>query len=37
MECSVCGKEIEKLEVYNGEPMCVECYHDPENEVFSNE
>ena len=37
MECVVCGKEIEPLEKYNGEPMCKECYHAPENEVFTDE
>lgn len=33
-ECVVCGKEIERLETFNGEMMCKECYEDPENEVF---
>lgn len=33
-ECVICCKEIELLEVYNGEVMCEECYNDPENEVF---
>lgn len=37
MECAVCGKEIEPLEKYNGEPMCEECYRAPENEVFTDE
>lgn len=37
MECVVCGKEIETLEKFNGEPMCIECYHAPENEVFKDE
>jgi len=37
MECVVCGKEIELLEQYNGEPMCKECYHAPENEVFTDD
>lgn len=34
IECVVCEKEIPLLEEYNGEPMCDECYHAPENEVF---
>lgn len=33
-ECVVCTKEIEVMDKYNGEPMCQECYHDKENEVF---
>lgn len=33
-ECVVCEKEIELLEVFNGEMMCGECYNSPENEVF---
>ena len=37
MECVVCGKEIETLENFNGEPMCEECYHAPEKEVFKDE
>ena len=37
MECVVCGKEIQPLEKFNGEPMCEECYHAPENEVFTDE
>lgn len=34
-ECVVCGKEIEVLEKFNGEMMCQECYHNPENVVFT--
>lgn len=34
IECSICEKEIEILDEYNGEPMCEECYHEEENEVF---
>lgn len=34
-ECAVCGKEIKVLEQFNGEMMCQECYHNPENEVFN--
>lgn len=34
IECSICCKEIQQLEEFNGEPMCQGCYHDPENEVF---
>lgn len=34
IECTVCTKEIEILEEYNGEPMCDECYNNPDNEVF---
>lgn len=37
MECVICGKEIKPLEKFNGEPMCEECYHAPENEVFTDE
>lgn len=37
MECVICGKEIQALENFNGEPMCEECYHAPENEVFTDE
>lgn len=37
MECVVCEKEIELLEKFNGEPMCKECYHALENEVFTDE
>ena len=33
-ECVVCCKEIDVLEHFNGEMMCQECYHNPENEVF---
>jgi len=33
-QCVVCGKEIEVLDEFNGEMMCQECYHSPENEVF---
>lgn len=33
-ECVVCGKVIDVMELFNGEPMCQECYHDKENEVF---
>lgn len=36
-ECIVCAKEIEILEEFNGEMMCQECYHNPENEVFTND
>ena len=36
-ECVVCCKEVEVLEKFNGEMMCQECYHDPENEVFTDE
>lgn len=36
-ECVVCTKEIEVLDNFNGEMMCDECYHDPENEVFTDE
>ena len=34
-ECAICMKEIDVLEQFNGEPMCEECYQDPENEVFT--
>lgn len=37
MECVICCKEIEPLEVYNGEPMCNECYHAKDNEVFTDD
>lgn len=37
MECVICEKEIEPLDKFNGEPMCKECYHAPENEVFKDE
>lgn len=33
-ECVICCKEIESLEIFNGEMMCQECYNDPDNEVF---
>lgn len=33
-ECAICEKEIQLLEEFNGEPMCQDCYQDPENEVF---
>lgn len=33
-ECVVCSKEVENLEVRNGEMMCEDCYNNPENEVF---
>lgn len=33
-ECVVCEKEIDVLESFNGEMMCEECYHAPENHVF---
>lgn len=33
-ECVICTKEIEVLEEFNGEMMCSECYHDPDNYVF---
>lgn len=36
-ECTVCIKEIEILDKFNGEPMCKGCYQEPENEVFTNE
>ena len=36
-ECSICAKEIEVLEEFNGEMMCKNCYDDPENEVFTDE
>lgn len=36
-ECVVCMKEIEVLDDFNGEMMCDECYHNPENEVFTDE
>ena len=34
-ECTVCTKEIDILDKFNGEPMCEECYQDSENEVFT--
>lgn len=36
-ECVICTKEIEVLEEFNGEMMCPECYHNPENYVFVDE
>lgn len=33
-QCAVCEREIEMFDKFNGEPMCHDCYHDPENEVF---
>lgn len=33
-ECVVCGKEIQVMEKFNGEPMCQECYQGKENYVF---
>lgn len=36
-ECVVCTKVIEVMDKFNGEPMCEECYNDPENYVFDNE
>lgn len=33
-ECAICGRDIEIMDIFNGEPMCQDCYHDPENEVF---
>ena len=33
-ECVFCGKEIEVMEKFNGEPSCQECYHNEENYVF---
>lgn len=36
-ECAVCTKEVEILDHFNGEMMCQECYHDPENEVFTDD
>lgn len=33
-ECVVCGKEIQVMEKFNGEPMCQECYQEKENYVF---
>lgn len=37
IECSICCTEIQHLEDFNGEPMCQDCYHDPANEVFTDE
>lgn len=34
-ECAICMKEIDVREKINGEPMCEECYRNPENEVFT--
>jgi len=36
-ECSICTKEIDVMGEFNGEPMCQDCYHDPENEVFTDD
>lgn len=33
-QCVICAKEIDVLENFNGEMMCEECYHDPDNFVF---
>lgn len=33
-ECVVCAKEIERLERFNGEMMCEDCYVHPDNQVF---
>lgn len=34
VECCICGKEVEKLEQFNGEQMCDVCYQDEENQIF---
>lgn len=36
-ECVVCGKEIQVMEKFNGEPMCQECYNSKENYVFGDD
>lgn len=36
-ECIICTKAIEMPEKLNGEPMCQDCYHDPANEVFTDD
>ncbi len=36
-ECVICAKEIETLDQFNGEMMCEDCYHNTENEVFTDE
>lgn len=36
-ECAICVKEVEVLDNFNGEMMCQDCYHDPENEVFGDD
>lgn len=36
-ECVVCCEEVEIIEEFNGEMMCQYCYHEPDNEVFTDE
>lgn len=36
-ECVVCCEEVEIIEEFNGEMMCQDCYHEPDNEVFTDE
>lgn len=34
VECTICTKEVERLDKINGEQMCQECYEHPDNQVF---
>lgn len=36
-ECAICGKEVENLEVRNGEMMCEKCYEHPDNQIYTEE
>jgi len=36
-QCSMCEIEIDVMEVFRGEPMCQECYHEPENYMFGDD